>query len=59
VAIIQVISKACMRWRRNLKGLTLERGWTKSAKNLGASLFKGDLSIDTTFSQTNLAGQSL
>ncbi len=38
-----------------LKGLSLERGWTKSAENL----FKKDLSIDTTFSQTNLAGQSL
>jgi hypothetical protein len=48
-----------MRWRGNLKGRSLERGWTKLAKNLGASLFKRDLSIDTTFSQTNLAGQSL
>jgi hypothetical protein len=42
-----------------LKGLSLERRWTKSAENLGASPFKRDLSIDTTFSQTNLAGQSL
>jgi hypothetical protein len=59
VAIIQLISKACARWRGNLKGLSLKRGLTKSAKNLGAFLFKRDLSIDTTFSQTNLAGQSL
>jgi hypothetical protein len=48
-----------MRWRGNLKGLSLERGWTKLAENLGASTLKRDLSVDTTFSQTNLAGQSL
>jgi hypothetical protein len=59
VAIIQLISKARMRWRGNLKGLSLERGWTKSAENLGASTVKRDLSVDITFSQTNLAGQSL
>jgi hypothetical protein len=59
VAIIQIISKAYTRWRRTLKGLSLERGWTKSAENLGASSLKRDLSVDTTFSQTNLAGQSL
>jgi hypothetical protein len=41
------------------KDLLLERRWTKSAENLGTSSFKRDLSIDTTFSQTNLAGQSL
>jgi hypothetical protein len=35
MAIIQLISKARMRWRGNLKGLSLERGWTKSAENLG------------------------
>jgi hypothetical protein len=46
-------------WCRNLKGLSLERGQTKSAENLGASSLKRDLSIDITFSQTNLAGQSL
>jgi hypothetical protein len=39
--------------------LSLERGWTNTAENLGASPFKIDLSIDTTFSLTNLAGQSL
>jgi hypothetical protein len=59
VAIIQIISKAPMRWRGNLKGLSLERGWTKSAGNLGASTLKRDISVDTIFSQTNLAGQSL
>jgi hypothetical protein len=48
-----------MRWRGNLKGLSLERGWTKLAENLGASTLKRDLSDDTTLSQTNLAGQSL
>jgi hypothetical protein len=31
----------------------------KLANNLGAFPFKGDLLNDTTFSQTNLAGQSL
>jgi hypothetical protein len=59
MAIIQLISKACMRWRKNLNGFSLKRGLTKSAENLGASLFKRDLSVDTTFSQRNLAGQSL
>jgi hypothetical protein len=43
----------------NLKGLSLERGYTKSAENLGASPLKRDLSVESTFSQTNLAGQSL
>ncbi len=43
----------------NLKGLSYERGWLKSAYNLGASPFKRDLSNDTTFSQTDIAGQSL
>jgi hypothetical protein len=32
-----------------------ERGWAKSAENVGASPFKSDLSIDTTFSQAHLA----
>jgi hypothetical protein len=59
MAIIPLISKAHTRWRGNLKGLSLERGWTKSAENLGASPLKRDLSVDTTFSHTNLAGQSL
>jgi hypothetical protein len=40
MASIQLISKACTRWRGNLKGLSLERGWTKSAENLGASSLK-------------------
>jgi hypothetical protein len=48
-----------MRRRGNLKGLSLERRWTKLADNLDASTFKRDLSVDTTFSQKNLAGQSL
>jgi hypothetical protein len=52
------IPKGPTRWRGNLKGLQHERGWLKSADNLGASPFKRDLSNDTTFSQTNLAGQS-
>ncbi len=40
-------------------GLLHEKGWVKSAENFSASLSKRDLSNDTTFSQTNLAGQSL
>jgi hypothetical protein len=48
-----------MRWRGNLKDLSYERGLLKAAENLGASTFKRDLSIETTYSQTNLAGQSL
>ncbi len=59
MAIILLISKGPMKWRGNLKGLSYEKGWLKSADNLGASPFKRDLSNDTTFSQTNLAGQSL
>jgi hypothetical protein len=59
MAIIPLISKASTRWRRNLKGLSLERGWTKSAENIGASPLKRDLLVETTFSHTNLAGQSL
>jgi hypothetical protein len=59
MAIMLLISKACTRWRRNLKGSLQERWWLKSAENLGAPPFKGDLSNDTTSSQTNLAWQSL
>ncbi len=59
MAIILSIPKGPTKWRWNLKGLSYERGWLKSADNLGASPFKRDLSNDTTFSQTNLAGQSL
>jgi hypothetical protein len=44
---------------RKHKGLSYKRGWLKSSDNLSASPFKRDLSNDTTFSQTNLAGQSL
>jgi hypothetical protein len=58
-AIILSIPKAPTRWRGDLNGLSYERGWLKLANNLGASPFKGDLLNDTTFSQTNLAGQSL
>jgi hypothetical protein len=58
-AIILSIPKGPTRWRGNLKGLSYERGSLKLANNLGASPFKGDLLNDTTFSQTNLAGQSL
>ncbi len=47
------------RWRWNLKGLSHERWWIKSAENLGATPYDRDLSIDITFSNTNLAGQSL
>jgi hypothetical protein len=59
MAIILPIPKCLMRWRGNLKGLSYERGLFQSAENLSASSFKGDLSNDITFSQTNLAGQSL
>jgi hypothetical protein len=41
------------------KGLSLEKGWVKSAKNLSVSLFKRVLSTKTTFSQDHLAGQFL
>ncbi len=58
-AIILSIPKGPTRWRGNLKGLSYERGWLKSADNLVASPFKRYISNDTTFSQTNLAGQSL
>jgi hypothetical protein len=51
--------KSCIRWRQHLKGLLHERGGAKSSENLGTSPFKRDLSIDTTFSQIILAGQSL
>jgi hypothetical protein len=37
--IILSYPKSCIRWRWNLKGLLLERGWIKSAKNLGTSTF--------------------
>jgi hypothetical protein len=47
-----------MRWGEHLKGLSHESGWLKSVATLGASPFKIDLSNDTTFSQTNLAGES-
>jgi hypothetical protein len=46
--------KSSIRWRRHLKGLSHERGWTKSAENLGAYSFNSNPSIDTTFSQVNL-----
>jgi hypothetical protein len=42
----------------NLKDLSYERGWLKSADNLGASPFKRDLSNNTTFIETNLTEQS-
>jgi hypothetical protein len=44
---------------RKLKEPLRERGWLKSVDNLRASPFKRDLSNYTTFSLTNLAGQSL
>jgi hypothetical protein len=59
MAIILSIPKDPMRWSGKLKGLSFERGWLKSADNLGPSAFKRDVSNGTTFSQTNLAGQSL
>jgi hypothetical protein len=60
MAIILLISKACTRWRRNLKSLFTREIVVKSDENLGVSPFKRDLlSNDTTSSQINLAGQSL
>jgi hypothetical protein len=56
---IMSIPKGPTRWRGKLKGLSYERGWLKLVNNLGTSPFKGDLLNDTTFSETNLAGQSL
>jgi hypothetical protein len=58
MAIIQLSSKARPRRRGNLKGLSLEREWAKSAENFGASPLKRDLSVDTIFSHTNTAEQS-
>jgi hypothetical protein len=59
MAIMLLIPKDPMRWHGNLKGLQYERGWVKSAENLGASPFKKDLSIYTTFIRIHLAGQSI
>ncbi len=59
MAIILPIPKGPTRWCGNFKGLSYERALLKSVENLGVSPFKRDLSNDTTFSQTNLAGQSL
>jgi hypothetical protein len=59
MAITLLISKACMRWRRNLKGLFTRVMMVEIAENLGPSPFKRDLSNDTTSSQTNPTGQSL
>jgi hypothetical protein len=53
------ISKVRLRWRGNLKRLSHEKGWIKSAENIVASHFKSVLSIDATFSQAHRAGQSL
>ncbi len=49
MAIILLISKGPTRWCGNLKGLSYERRWLKSADSLGASPFKRNLSNDTTF----------
>jgi hypothetical protein len=51
MAVIVSIPNSSERWRGNLEDLILERGSVKSAENLGASLFKRDLSNYTTFSQ--------
>jgi hypothetical protein len=60
MAIILLISKACPRWRRNLKSLFTREIVVISDENLGVSPFKRDLlSNDTTSSQTNFAGRSL
>ncbi len=59
IEIMLSLPKGSTRWLRNLKGLSYERVWVKSAENLGASPLKTDLSIDTSFSQVHLAGQSL
>jgi hypothetical protein len=59
MAIMMWIPKGRTRWCGNLKGLSHERGWVKTAKNLGASPFKRKPTIDTTFSQAHLARQSL
>ncbi len=44
---------------RDLKNLSHESGWLKSAGNLGASPFKRDLSTDSIYRQIHLAGRSL
>jgi hypothetical protein len=59
MATILSIPKARTMWCGNLKGLSQKRGRAKSAENLGAFPIKTDLSINTTVSQVNLAGQSL
>jgi hypothetical protein len=43
----------------NLKDLSRERRWAKSAENLGTSPFQRDPSNDNTFNQINFFGQSL
>ncbi len=59
MAIIPSIPKERPRWGGNLKGLSHESERSNSAERSPASPLEGDLSIDTTFSQTNLDGQSL
>ncbi len=59
MAIILSITKNLTMWRRNLKSLSDERGWVKSAENLSASPFQTNVSSDTIFSQVYVAGQSL
>jgi hypothetical protein len=51
MAIRLFIPNVHTRRRGNLKGLSHERGWIKSAENLGASPYKRDLLINTTFIQ--------
>jgi hypothetical protein len=59
ITIILLITKGHTMWCGNLKGLSHDRGWCKSAENFGASPFKTELPIETTFTQVYLAGQSL
>jgi hypothetical protein len=60
MAIVLSILKGPTRWNRNLKSRILnESVWVKFAENLGTSPYTTDLSIDTSFSQAHLAGQSL
>jgi hypothetical protein len=54
-----VDSQGSYKVAQKLKELSHERVWVKSAENLNASPFRRDLSINATFSQVHLAGQSL
>jgi hypothetical protein len=54
-----LIANSCQRRRLIFKRLSQDEGRTDLSKNLRASPFNNDLSIDSAFSQIHLAGQYL